>query len=132
MIDLVKLADDAPFGRLEIPKAAINLIRTADANGWDVGAGWGTSMSDEPFLTVAVRRTDPEIYAKLTWHTRDLEAGKLRLFSKIWRKEQITKPTEGHPNWETIVERGWYWRDLASLKTLTETITQRPVKGDQE
>lgn len=74
-----------------LPKLAVDLVAHAEAHGWVSLAQWtAPDYEGEPFVSVQVGRQlrdgempgargDKWVY-KLTWHSRDCAAGKVRLF----------------------------------------------------
>lgn len=131
---LAALAASAPEG-YRVPLAAKKLLNLAHRNGWGCRATWGAAFGGKPFLTVAVRRSDPVWEAKLTWHSmaQGLQepppAGSLRLFSAIWRKEKVVDYASS-TSFPVLIENGWYWRDLPSVKALGKAIEANPVKRE--
>jgi hypothetical protein len=130
-VDLEKLTADAPEG-YKLPKAFVELVEHADAHGWESAAAWFWDHSENPYLSIELRRFEPDWNAKLTWHSRpnglgaDFPHGRLRLFSGIWQRDTVYDESE-HTNHRVIVALGWYWRDVPSLKQLREAIAANPV-----
>lgn len=131
-VDLEDLANKAPDG-YKLPKAFVDLVKHATACGWESYAGWFLDSSMHPYLSIELRRLDPFWHAKLTWHSRPngggtdfVQHGRLRLFSGIWRHETIYEVST-RADYRVIVEQGWPWSDIPSLKKLREEIAANPV-----
>lgn len=106
----------------QLPKSAADLIAHAEAHGWMSLVQWTPpGYEGEPFVTVQVGRRLVEgempdargskwIY-KLTWHSRDCAAGKVRLFGCGH------SVTPDHPA----------GTDAPSVKSIRATIEQHPA-----
>ncbi|GAB1326915.1 hypothetical protein ACE1SV_12540 [Streptomyces sennicomposti] len=110
---------EAPTG-YEMPKSAAALVEHAQANGWVVRSAWGEDSGGSPYVTVALGRllTGPEVTMwrgnrweyQITWHSRGLQAGRLRLFGG-W------EITPGNPA----------AHNLPSVAKIRETISNYPA-----
>lgn len=130
-VDLVELEGDAPEG-YQLPKAFVELVEHVNVHGWESAAAWFWDHSGNPYLSIELRRHEPGWNVKLTWHSRprgigpDFPHGKLRLFSGIWCRDGVYRDSESGGS-RVIVERGWYWADIPSLKKLRQAIAEHPV-----
>lgn len=90
--ELLEIVATAPDGYC-LPKLADDLVTLAQAHGWQTLAQWTPpGYSGEPYVTVQVGRlispAERESYRgdrwayKLTWHSRNCPAGKVRLFGQ--------------------------------------------------
>lgn len=129
-VDLGKLESLAPEG-YQPPKAFVELVEHAHAHGWETAAAWLWDHSEHAYLSVELRRREPDWNVKLTWHSRprglgaDFAHGRLRLFSGIWKRDTVYGALE-HVSYPVVVEQGWNWADVPSLKKLREAIAANP------
>ncbi|MFI0736830.1 hypothetical protein ACH4PU_01795 [Streptomyces sp. NPDC021100] len=115
-----ELAATPPHG-YALPKAAADLVAHAAALGWRTLVWWGTSSSDEPFVTVQVgrlleqdaqpdHRGDRWTY-RLTWHSRGCPPGRVRRFGRCLAQ------TPDQP----------WTHDGPSLKSIRQVVTDHPA-----
>lgn len=100
----------------ELPKAARDLVALAKENGWSVTGATSEDTGGNPFVTLELKRLEPEWEIRVTWHSRSTGGKSLRLSGLIWRHV----PLEGI---------GHYWRDAPSLKAVRQAIVDNPVEG---